>query len=110
MAGEQERVSRWESQSAPQKVTNFFGNPALPAALKESYVNITTMPIRQLKRRKRVIKREEQINMHESAKAAAERYRQEKERLIAEGKLRRELIKVDARTTIVRYIPIEPGE
>ena len=110
MAGEQERVSRWESQSAPQKVTNFFGNPALPAALKESYVNITTMPIRQLKIRKRVIKREEQINMHESAKAAAERYRQEKERLIAEGKLRRELIKVDARTTIVRYIPIEPGE
>ena len=110
MAGEQERDSRWESQSAPQKVTNFFGNPALPAALKESYVNITTMPIRQLKRRKRVIKREEQINMHESAKAAAERYRQEKERLIAEGKLRRELIKVDARTTIVRYIPIEPGE
>ena len=110
MAGEQERVSRWESQSAPQKVTNFFGDPALPAALKESYVNITTMPIRQLKRRKRVIKREEQISMHESAKAAAERYRQEKERLIAEGKLRRELIKVDARTTIVRYIPIEPGE
>ena len=91
-------------------VTNFFGDPALPAALKESYVNITTMPIRQLKIRKRVIKREEQISMHESAKAAAERYRQEKERLIAEGKLRRELIKVDARTTIVRYIPIEPGE
>ena len=45
--------------------------------------------------------------MHESAKAAAERYRQEKERLIAEGKLRREFIKVDARTTIVRYIPID---
>ena len=45
--------------------------------------------------------------MHESAKAAAERYHQEKQRLIAEGKLRRELIKVDARTTIVRYIPID---
>ena len=45
--------------------------------------------------------------MHESAKAAAERDRQEKERLIAEGKLRREFIKVDARTTIVRYIPID---
>lgn len=36
------------------------------------------MPIRQLKIRKRVIKREEQITMHESAKAAAERYHQEK--------------------------------
>ena len=79
----------------------------LPAALKESYVNITTMPMRQFKKTKRVIKREEQITMHESAKAAAERYRQEKERLIAEGKLRRELIKVDAKTTIVRYIPID---
>jgi hypothetical protein len=45
--------------------------------------------------------------MHESAKAAAERYRQEKESLITEGKLRRELIKVDAKTTIVRYIPID---
>ena len=63
------------------------------------------MPMRQFKKTKRVIKREEQITMHESAKAAAERYRQEKERLIAEGKLRRELIKVDAKTTIVRYIP-----
>ena len=79
----------------------------LPAALKESYVNIATMPIRQLKIRKRVIKREEQISMHETAKAAAERYHQEKQRLIAEGKLRRELIKVDAKTTIVRYIPID---
>jgi hypothetical protein len=44
--------------------------------------------------------------MHESAKAAAERDHQEKERLIAEGKLRREFVKVDAKTTIVRYIPI----
>ena len=65
------------------------------------------MPIRQLNIRKRVIKREEQITMHESAKAASERYHQEKQRLIAEGKLRRELIKVDAKTTIVRYIPID---
>ena len=65
------------------------------------------MPIRQLKIRKRVIKREEQISMHESAKAAAERYHQEKQCLIAEGKLRREFIKVDAKTTIVRYIPID---
>ena len=29
------------------------------------------------------------------------------DKLIAEGKLRRELIKVDAKTTIVRYIPID---
>ena len=64
------------------------------------------MPMRQLKKTKRVIKREEQIVMHESAKAAAERYRHEKERLIAEGKLR-QFIKVDAKTTIVRYIPTE---
>ena len=64
------------------------------------------MPMRQFKKTKRIIKREEQITMHESAKAAAERDRQEKERLIAEGKLRREFVKVDAKTTIVRYIPI----
>ena len=65
------------------------------------------MPMRQFKKTKRIIKREEQITMHESAKAAAERDRQEKERLIAEGKLRKELIKVDDKTTIVRYIPIQ---
>lgn len=65
------------------------------------------MPMRQFKKTKRVITREEQITMHESAKRSAERDREEKQRLIAEGKLRRELIKVDARTTIVRYIPIE---
>lgn len=64
------------------------------------------MPMRQLKKTKRLIKREEQIAMYESAKAAAERYRQEKERLIAEGKLR-QFIKVDVKTTIVRYIPTE---
>ena len=68
---------------------------------------ITTMPMRQFKKTKRVITREEQMTMHESAKAAAERYHQEKQRLIAEGKLRRELIKVDAKTTVVRYIPID---
>ncbi len=64
------------------------------------------MPMRQFKKTKRIIKREEQITMHENAKASAERDRQEKERLIAEGKLRREFVKVDAKTTIVRYIPI----
>ena len=64
------------------------------------------MPIRPFRKTKRIITREEQITMHERAKASAEHDRQEKERLIAEGKLRRELIKVDAKTTIVRYIPI----
>lgn len=63
--------------------------------------------MRQFKKTKRVITREEQLTLHENAKAAAQRDREEKQRLIAEGKLRRELIKVDARTTIVRYIPIE---
>ena len=63
--------------------------------------------MRQFKKTKRVITREEQMTMHESAKRSAERDRQEKERLITEGKLRRELIKVDAKTTIVRYIPID---
>ena len=65
------------------------------------------MPMRQFKKTKRVITREEQLTLHENAKAAAQRDREEKQRLIAEGKLRRELIQVDARTTIVRYIPIE---
>ena len=65
------------------------------------------MPIRPFRKTKRILTREEQISMHESAKASAERDRQEKERLIAEGKLRREFIKVDAKTTIVRYIPID---
>ena len=65
------------------------------------------MPMRQFKKTKRILTREEQVTLHENAKAAAQRDREEKQRLIAEGKLRRELIKVDARTTIVRYIPID---
>ncbi len=64
------------------------------------------MPIRPFRKTKRIITRAEQMTMHENAKASAERDRQEKERLIAEGKLRREFVKVDAKTTIVRYIPI----
>ena len=68
------------------------------------------MPIRPFRKTKRLLTSEEQITMHESAKASAERDRQEKERLIAEGKLRRELIKVDDRTTIVRYIQIKPED
>ena len=65
------------------------------------------MPIRPFRKTKRILTREEQVSMRQRAKAAAERDRQEKERLIAEGKLRRELIKVDNKTTIVRYIPIQ---
>lgn len=65
------------------------------------------MPIRPFRKTKRVLTRAEQVTMHESAKQSAERDRQEKQRLIAEGKLRREFIKVDAKTTIVRYIPID---
>ncbi len=65
------------------------------------------MPIRPFRKTKRVLTRAEQVTMHESAKQSAERDRQEKQRLIAEGKLRREFIKIDARTTIVRYIPID---
>lgn len=63
--------------------------------------------MRQFKKTKRILTREEQVTLHENAKAAAQRDREEKQRLIAEGIVRRELIKVDARTTIVRYIPIE---
>ena len=65
------------------------------------------MPMRQFKKTKRILTREEQVTLHENAKAAAQRDREEKQRLIAEGKLRREQIKVDARTAIVRYISIE---
>ena len=67
------------------------------------------MPIRPFRKTKRVITREERLSMHEQALVSAEKLRlarAEKERLVSEGKLRRELIKVDAKTTIVRYIPI----
>ena len=69
--------------------------------------------MRPFRKTKRVITREENLSMHEQALASAEKLRlarQEKERLVAEGKLRRELIKVDDRTTIVRYIPIKPED
>ena len=73
------------------------------------------MPMRQFKKTKRILTREEQVTLHENAKAAAQRDREEKQRLNNHlnyfvetmDKVRRELIKVDARTTIVRYIPIE---
>lgn len=68
------------------------------------------MPIRPFRKTKRILTRAEQVTMQESAKLSAEHDRQEKERLIAEGKLRREFIKVDAKTTIVRYIPIDENK
>ena len=48
--------------------------------------------------------------MHESAITSAEQLRlarEEKERLVAEGKLRKEIIQLDNRTTIIRYLPID---
>ena len=66
--------------------------------------------MRPFKKTKRVITRAENLTMHEQAQASAEKLRldrEQKEQLVAEGKLRREFIKVDARTTIVRYIPID---
>ena len=65
------------------------------------------MPIRPFRKTKRILTREEQISMHESAKASAERDHQEKERLIAEGKLRKEIVHLDSKTTIIRYLPID---
>lgn len=68
------------------------------------------MPMRQFKKTKRVLTREEQMTMREQAQAAAQRNRQsilEKERLVAEGKLRKEIIHLDSKTTIIRYLPID---
>lgn len=68
------------------------------------------MPIHPFRKTKRVLTREEKLSMREQALASAEKLRlarEEKERLVAEGKLRKELVKVDAKTTIVRYIPID---
>ena len=68
------------------------------------------MPMRQFKKTKRILTREEQMTMHEQAQAAALRNRQtlqEKERLVAEGKMRKEVItSPDGRTIRFRYTPI----
>ena len=67
------------------------------------------MPIRPFRKTKRIITREENISIHEQALASAEKLRlarEEKERLVAEGKLRREIIHLDSKTTIIRYLPI----
>lgn len=69
------------------------------------------MPIRQFKKTKRVLTREEQMTMREQAQAAAQRNRNtflEKERLVAEGKMRKEVItSPDGKTKRFRYTPIE---
>lgn len=69
------------------------------------------MPMRQFKKTKRVLTRAEQMTMHENAVEAARRSRealQEKERLVAEGKMRKEIItSPDGKTKSYRYIPIE---
>ena len=68
------------------------------------------MPIRPFRKTKRVITRAENISMHEQALASAEKLRlarEEKERLVAEGKLRKEIVHLDSKTTIIRYLPID---
>jgi hypothetical protein len=66
--------------------------------------------MRQFKKTKRVLTRAEQMTMRENAIEAARRGReilQEKERLIAEGKMRKEIIvSTDGKTKRFRYIPI----
>ena len=68
------------------------------------------MPMRQFQKTKRVLTREEQMTMREQAQAAAQRNRQsilEKERLVAEGKMRKEVItSPDGKTIRFRYTPI----
>ena len=68
------------------------------------------MPMRQFKKTKRVLTRAEQLTMRENAIEAARRGKellQEKERLVAEGKMRKEVIvSPDGKTKRFRYIPI----
>lgn len=64
------------------------------------------MPMRQFKKTKRVITTEERLTMHEQAIAHAELLRQtaaEKDRLVAEGKLRKVILHPNPKTTIIRY-------
>ena len=68
------------------------------------------MPMRQFKKTKRVLTRAEQITLHENAVESARRRReiiQEKERLVAQGKMRKEVItSPDGKTKRFRYTPI----
>ena len=72
------------------------------------------MPMRQFKKTKRVLTRAEQITMREKAIEAARRGKellQEKERLVAEGKMRKEVIvSPDGKTKRFRYIPIPDSD
>ena len=66
--------------------------------------------MRPFRKTKRVITREENLSMHEQALASAEKLRlarEEKERLVAEGKLRKKIVHLDSKTTIIRYLPID---
>jgi hypothetical protein len=66
--------------------------------------------MRPFRKTKRVITRAENISMHEQALASAEKLRlarEEKERLVAKGKLRKEIVHLDSKTTIIRYLPID---
>ena len=66
--------------------------------------------MRPFKKTKRVITRAENLTMHEQALVSAEKLRldrEQKEQLVAEGKLRREIVHVDSRTTSIRYLPID---
>ena len=68
------------------------------------------MPMRQFNKTKRVLTRAEQITLHENAVESARRRReiiQEKERLVAQGKMRKEVItSPDGKTKRFRYTPI----
>lgn len=67
------------------------------------------MPMRQFKKTKRVITTEERLTMREQAITQAQLLRQtetEKDRLVAEGKLRKVIIHPDPKTTIIRYEPV----
>ena len=66
--------------------------------------------MRPFKKTKRVITRAENLTMHEQALISAEKLRldrEQKEQLVAEGKLRREIVHIDSRTTVIRYLPID---
>ena len=66
--------------------------------------------MRPFRKTKRVITREENLSMHEQALASAEKLRlarEEKERLVAEGKLPKEIVHLDSKTTLIRYLPID---
>ena len=69
------------------------------------------MSMKQFKKTKRVLTRAEQLTMRENAQQSAQRSRekmQEMEHLVAEGKMRKEVItSPDGKTKRFRYISIE---